>query len=82
MLGNISDATKSTIQRLIEKSDLDSLKLRLNELGGNCRQLLILSADGYSDKEIALTLEYKTTDVVKSSRKRCMEKLRQFYKLK
>jgi RNA polymerase sigma-70 factor (ECF subfamily) len=82
MLEHISDAAKSVIQRLVEKSDMALLKQRLNELGGNCRQLLMLSSDGYTDKEIALTLEYKSTDVVKSSRKRCIEKLRQLYKIK
>jgi RNA polymerase sigma-70 factor (ECF subfamily) len=82
MLEHVSDAAKSILQRLIEKSDIEALRIRLNELGGNCRQLLMLSADGYTDKEIAITLEYKSTDVVKSSRKRCIEKLRQLYKPK
>ena len=36
-------------------------------------------ADGYNDKEIATAMEYKTADVVKTSRLRCLDKLRQLY---
>ena len=77
---DISDAAKSIIQRIIDKSDIDVLKLKLNEIGENCRQLLLLSAEGFTDKEIAVSVGYKTADVVKTSRLRCLEKLRQLYK--
>jgi RNA polymerase sigma factor (sigma-70 family) len=80
MLLQLSDSGKSVIQRLIDKSDWDLLKQKLNELGDTCRQLLTLSADGYTDKEISTVMEYKTADVVKTSRLRCLEKLRQLYK--
>jgi len=53
----------------------------MKELGENCREMLALFADGYSDKEIAVTMEYKTAEVVKTSRLRCLEKLRQSYNL-
>jgi len=80
MLLQLSDTGKSVVQKLIDKSDWDFLKQKLNELGDTCRQLLTLSADGYSDKEISTLMEYKTADVVKTSRLRCLEKLRQLYK--
>ncbi|HEY4150574.1 MAG TPA: sigma-70 family RNA polymerase sigma factor [Chitinophagaceae bacterium] len=80
MLFQLSDDTKSVIQRLVDQSDIDLLKQRLNELGNPCRELLHLSADGYSDREIAGSMNYKTADVVKTSRLRCMERLRQLYK--
>jgi RNA polymerase sigma factor (sigma-70 family) len=80
MLFQLSDTGKSIIQKLIEKSDWDMLKQKLSELGDTCRQLLTLSADGYNDKEISTIMEYKTADVVKTSRLRCLEKLRQLYK--
>ncbi len=35
---------------------------------------------GIMYKEIAPLLEYKSSDVVKTSRLRCLEKLRQLYK--
>ncbi|MEO6916947.1 MAG: sigma-70 family RNA polymerase sigma factor [Chitinophagaceae bacterium] len=77
---DISDAAKSSIQKIIDKSDMDMLSQRLGELGDNCRQLLMLSADGYTDKEIAAAMKYKTSDVVKTSRLRCLERLRNAYK--
>lgn len=80
LLTDISDAAKSIIQKIMERSDLDLLRVKLNELGENCKKLLMSSADGYTDKEIAVLLEYKNADVVKVSRLRCLEKLRQLYK--
>lgn len=76
----LSDTGKSIIQKLIDKTDWDLLKQKLNEIGDTCKRLLTLSAEGYSDKEIGELMEYKTADVVKTSRLRCLEKLRQLYK--
>jgi len=79
---HLSDSAKSIVQQLVERSDRDLLKTRLNELGDNCRKLLMLFADGYSDREISVSMDYKTPEVVKTSRLRCLEKLRQSYILK
>ena len=79
MLAMIADSAKTVIQQLIDKTDLDILKNKMKELGESCRKLLAMFADGYNDKEIALSMEYKTADVVKTSRLRCLEKLRQLY---
>jgi RNA polymerase sigma factor (sigma-70 family) len=76
----IPDAAKPVIQQMMEKSNWELLRNMLNEIGGNCKQLLLLFADGNSDKAIAIELSYKTADVVKTSRLRCVEKLRQLYK--
>jgi RNA polymerase sigma-70 factor (ECF subfamily) len=76
----ISDTARSIVQKLIDKADWHQLREKLNGLEGKCKQLLLLWADRYSDKEIASTLYYKTADVVKTSRVRCLEKLKQLYK--
>jgi len=76
----LSDTGKTIIQKLIDKTDWDLLKQKLNEIGDTCKRLLTLSAEGYSDKEIGDLMEYKTADVVKTSRLRCLEKLRQLYR--
>jgi RNA polymerase sigma-70 factor (ECF subfamily) len=81
LLSHLSDSAKSIIQQLVDRSDLDLLKAKLKGLGDNCREMLALFADGYSDKEIAVTMQYKTAEVVKTSRLRCLEKLRQSYNL-
>jgi RNA polymerase sigma factor (sigma-70 family) len=79
-LNYISDSAKSTVQKLVEQTDWNMLRQKLNELGDNCKKMLMLSAEGNTDKEIAAIMEYKTADVVKTSRLRCLEKLRQLYK--
>ena len=80
ILLEISDHTKTIIQKLVEKTDQEVLKQKLSQIGESCRQMLMLWADGYSDKEIAAAMDYKTSDVVKTSRLRCLEKLRQLYR--
>ena len=80
MLLQMADTAKSVIQEMMEKADKDLVEQKLKEIGENCRQLLLQWAEGFSDKEIAASMEYKTADVVKTSRLRCLEKLRQLYK--
>ncbi len=79
MLDMIADAGKTIIQRLIDNTDAALLKLKLQELGDNCSKLLSLFAEGHADKEIAALMDYKSSDVVKTSRLRCLEKLRILY---
>ena len=79
MLLKLADNGSTIIQRLIEKTNTELLNILINELGDKCRQLLNLFADGYTDKEIAESLNYKTADVIKTSRLRCIQKLRQAY---
>jgi len=62
------------------RADTELLKKKLDELGDKCRELLLFSADGYSDKDLAIQLVYKSADVVKTTRLRCLQKLRQLYK--
>jgi RNA polymerase sigma-70 factor (ECF subfamily) len=81
MLLYMSDTAKSIVQELVERSDFEDMKRKLNELGENCRSLLMFFADGYTDKEIAQSMDYKSADVVKTSRLRCLEKLRHTYSL-
>lgn len=79
-LYQLSDASKNIIQQLMERSDAELLKKKLEELGDKCRELLLFSADGFSDKQLAAQLLYKSADVVKTTRLRCLQKLRQLYK--
>ncbi|HYK56482.1 MAG TPA: hypothetical protein VEV15_08370, partial [Flavisolibacter sp.] len=76
----IRDPVKSIIQKLIDKTDFDILKRRLAQLGDDCAKMLQQWAEGLSDKEIASAMGYKTAEVVKTSRLRCLQKLRLLYK--
>jgi RNA polymerase sigma-70 factor (ECF subfamily) len=76
----LSDSTRSVVQKIIDKADWNLLREKLKELEEKCRQLLSYWGDNYSDKEIASLLNYKTADVVKTSRLRCLDRLRKLYK--
>jgi RNA polymerase sigma factor (sigma-70 family) len=72
----LPDQTRNAVQQMIDRHERDLLLEKLNELGEKCKKLLLLFEDGYNDKEIAREMEYNTPDVVKSTRLRCLEKLR------
>ncbi|MES1213978.1 MAG: sigma-70 family RNA polymerase sigma factor [Bacteroidota bacterium] len=76
----LEDTAKTVIQDMMDRTDRELIKQRLNETGENCRRILTYWAEGFSDKEIAASMEYKSADVVKTSRLRCLEKLKQLYK--
>lgn len=78
----LSDTTKSIVEKLIMKYDFDILKQKLSQLSNTSQQVLLLSADGYTDKEIASVLNFKTANVVKTTRLRCLKKLHQLIKQK
>jgi RNA polymerase sigma-70 factor (ECF subfamily) len=72
----LPDAARTAVQKMIDDNDQKILYDLVSELGDKCRQLLLLFEDGYEDKEIAAQMNYNSADVVKTSRLRCMEKLR------
>jgi RNA polymerase sigma factor (sigma-70 family) len=80
MLLELSDETKPVIQQLIDQTDAAALKAALASLGEKCMQLLQLFSEGFSDREIADVAGYKTGEVVKTSRMRCLTRLRALYK--
>jgi len=75
----VSDEARTIIQDLIAKTDYEVLRQKLLQIGTNCKELLLFWADGYSDKEIVDLMKYKTPDVVKTTRLRCLDKLKQLY---
>jgi RNA polymerase sigma factor (sigma-70 family) len=79
VLLEVSDEARTIIQDLIVKTDYEVLRQKLLQVGDNCKELLLHWADGFSDKEIFDLMKYKTPDVVKTTRLRCLEKLKQLY---
>lgn len=75
----MSDYTQNIIQKIIEREEEQVLMQKLNTIGEKCKELLLLWANGYSDKEIVDKLAYSSIDVVKVTRMRCIEKLRKIY---
>ncbi len=77
----LPDESRSIIETLIEQYDMGLLQTRLLELGGKCKQMIMAWGEGFMDQEIAADMGYLSAAVVKTSRLRCLEKLRGLYKV-
>ena len=76
LLYELPDQARTVVQQILLKEQRQHLMQKLIELGDKCRQVLLFFEDGYSDKEIAGFMEYNSADVVKTSRLRCLERLK------
>lgn len=74
---NLPDQARNVVQQMIDKGNQLLLMQKVKELGEKCRELLLLYEDGYNDKEIAQQMQYNSAEVVKTTRLRCLEKLRE-----
>ena len=77
LIMELPDRARDAVQQLISKNDRNLLWQKLQEIGEKCKQMLLLYEDHYSDKEIAALMQYSSADVVKTSRLRCIEKLKE-----
>jgi len=76
----LPDDTRSVVQQLIAQNDASRLQRELRLIGEKCQAMLLAWGDGYSDDEIAHTMNYNSAAVAKTSRLRCLEKLRERYR--
>ena len=77
LLGFLPDGAKSIIEKLIDDQKIQTVKEQIKTLGEKCKDILLLYEDGYSDKEIAEQLNYNTAAVAKTTRLRCLEKIKE-----
>lgn len=77
MVMELPDRARNAVQQLIAKNERSLMWQKLEEIGEKCKQMLLLFEDSYSDKEIAALMQYGSADVVKTSRLRCIEKLKE-----
>lgn len=77
LLGQLPDKARSSIELLIDKDKRDAIRAYLLKIGEKCREILLLFEDGYSDKEIAEKLVYNNAAVAKTTRLRCIERLKE-----
>jgi len=75
---NISDTVKGVLEQLILKERVEELTFKIQQLGEKCQNILGKWAGGYSDKEIASigALELNSAATVKTTRHRCLRKLK------
>lgn len=77
MMNQLPDSTKTSIERLMHNELKTKIKMQLGTIGKKCKDLLLMFEDGLTDKEIAQELSYNNAAVVKTTRLRCLEKLRE-----
>jgi RNA polymerase sigma factor (sigma-70 family) len=75
------DDAKNILQKLISENEIYVLKGKIRLLGEKCQQMLMAWGDGFSDIKIAEELGYQTASLAKVSRLRCMDKLREMYRV-
>ncbi len=80
LLQQLPDKARSAVEQMIHRNKLDTLRECLQKLGEKCRELLLLFEEGLSDRDIAGRMDYNSAAVVKTTRLRCLEKLRERYK--
>ena len=78
-LNLLPDDARTSVQELMQQQDAQLLRQRLRELGDKCQQMLMAWGEGYKDDDIAKQMEYQSPAVAKTSRLRCLQKLRDMY---
>ena len=77
LMGQLPDNTRIIIERLIDRQKQEAIAQNLETMGQKCREILLLFEDGLTDREIAEELEYNNAAVAKTTRLRCLEKLKE-----
>jgi len=80
LLTQLSDKARSAVELLIHRNKIETLREYMGKLGEKCRELLLHFEDGFSDKDIAEKMDYNSPAVVKTTRLRCIERLRELMK--
>jgi len=77
IISQLPDNAKNTIERLVTNELKANIKKQLEAIGQKCKELLLMFEDGLTDREIAELLSYSNAAVVKTTRLRCLDKLRE-----
>ena len=79
-LMQLPDEARLIVEKLSAQGDIEKLQLHLRDLGEKCRAMILSWGEGYSDDEIAQAMGYNSAAVAKTSRLRCLEKLRERFR--
>jgi RNA polymerase sigma factor (sigma-70 family) len=77
LLSQLTDNTRNVVEKMIDAQKRSAIKTHLESIGEKCREILLMFEDGLSDKKIAEELAYNNAAVAKTSRLRCLEKLKE-----
>lgn len=78
----LPDESRTIVQKLIAENEITLLQQHLRSIGEKCRDMILAWGEGFSDEEIAQKIGYNTAAVAKTSRLRCLEKLKEKYKVR
>lgn len=74
---NLSD-NQTPVSLILDQSKANQLTDLLKKLGKNCKEVLMLWANGYSMKEIAVMMNYKSDMMAKKKKYKCFKELLDF----
>jgi RNA polymerase sigma factor (sigma-70 family) len=80
LLDALPDTARDAVEIMMQRCNEQAIRNSLEAVGEKCREVLLYFEDGYSDKEIAERLAYSSAAVVKTTRHRCLEKMRELMK--
>lgn len=73
----LADESKNIVQKMMLEAEITALYRKLALIGEKCKQMILLWGEAFTDEEIAKELQYNSAAVAKTSRLRCLEKLRE-----
>ena len=76
LMVQLPDNARTIIERLIDQQKLAAVKEHLQMIGDKCKEILLLFEDGFTDKQIAEQLQYNSSAVAKTTRLRCLDRLK------
>jgi RNA polymerase sigma factor (sigma-70 family) len=76
-MNHLPDSARNIIEKLVTSELKATVKKQLDAIGQKCKDILLMFEDGLTDKEIAEQLSYSNAAVVKTTRLRCLDKLRE-----
>lgn len=76
----LPDEQQDTMRQLCAKYEVALLKKRIQLMDDRCKRIILAWGEGFRDSEIAEDLGYQSPAVAKTSRLRCLEKLKKSYK--
>ncbi len=76
----LPDDMQNAVQQMISKHETERIWQKLRVLGKKCYELVMKWNEGYSDKEVAEIMSFNSAEVVKTSRLRCLNKVREMVK--
>lgn len=77
LLNSLPDRARSAIELLMDRYKESVILEYLETIGEKCKEILLYFEDGYTDKEIAERLAYSSAAVAKTTRHRCIEKMKE-----